>query len=87
MHPLDAEARGLGAATRVQVLNDLGAVILPLQVTEAIAARRRFIGEGRVAGDQPAPAQTISALVSADEKADLAEGACFNDTGVEVEAA
>jgi hypothetical protein len=28
--------------------------------------------------------QTISALVSADLKADLAEGACFNDTSVEV---
>ena len=28
--------------------------------------------------------QTISALVSADLKADLAEGACFNDTRVEV---
>ncbi len=28
--------------------------------------------------------QTISALVSADLKADLAEGACFNDTPVEV---
>ncbi len=29
--------------------------------------------------------QTISALVSADMRADLAEGACFNDTRVEVE--
>jgi hypothetical protein len=28
--------------------------------------------------------QTISALVSADLKADIAEGACFNDTPVEV---
>ena len=28
--------------------------------------------------------QTISALVSADDRADLAQGACFNDTGVEV---
>jgi len=28
--------------------------------------------------------QTISALVSADLKADIAEGACFNDTQVEV---
>jgi hypothetical protein len=28
--------------------------------------------------------QTISALVSADLRADLAEGACFNDTPVEV---
>jgi hypothetical protein len=31
--------------------------------------------------------QTISALVSADMRADLAEGACFNDTAVEVGAA
>jgi hypothetical protein len=28
--------------------------------------------------------ETISALVSADLRADLAEGACFNDTPVEV---
>jgi hypothetical protein len=28
--------------------------------------------------------QTISALVSAELRADLAEGACFNDTAVEV---
>jgi hypothetical protein len=30
--------------------------------------------------------QTISALVSADAQGDLAKGACFNDTAVEVEA-
>jgi hypothetical protein len=30
---------------------------------------------------------TISALVSADLRADLAQGACFNDTAVEVERA
>ena len=31
--------------------------------------------------------QTISALCSADDRADLADGSCYNDTGVEVEAA
>ncbi len=31
--------------------------------------------------------QTVSALVSADDRADLAQGACFNDARVEVEAA
>jgi hypothetical protein len=31
--------------------------------------------------------QTISALVSADQRADLADGACYNDTRVDVEAA
>ena len=30
--------------------------------------------------------QTISALVSADAQGDLAKGACYNDTAVEVEA-
>ena len=86
MHPLDAQARGLAAATRVKVWNDRGAVILPLQVSDAIRP-------GVVSSEKGAwlatssTAQTISALVSADQKADLAEGACFNDTGVEVEAA
>ena len=79
-------ARGLAAATRVKVWNDLGAVILSLQVSDAIRP-------GVVSSEKGAwlatssTAQTISALVSADQKADLAEGACFNDTGVEVEAA
>jgi anaerobic selenocysteine-containing dehydrogenase len=86
MHPLDAAARGLGAAKSVRVWNERGAVILPLHVTDAIRP-------GVVASEKGAwlatsvTAQTISALVSADERADLAEGACFNDTGVEVEAA
>jgi anaerobic selenocysteine-containing dehydrogenase len=86
MHPADADARGLGTARRVRVWNDLGAVILPLRVTDAVAP-------GVVASEKGAwlasseTGQTISALVSADLRADLAEGACFNDTRVEVEAA
>jgi anaerobic selenocysteine-containing dehydrogenase len=86
MHPGDAEARGLGAATRVKVWNDRGAVILHLHITDAIRP-------GVVSSEKGAwlatstTGQTISALVSADEKADLAKGACFNDTSVEVEAA
>ena len=80
------EARGPWGRDRVHVFNDLGAVILPLQVTDAIPP-------GVVASEKGAwlatssTAQTISALVSADQSADLAEGACYNDTGVEVEAA
>jgi anaerobic selenocysteine-containing dehydrogenase len=86
MHPLDAEARGLGGATRVKVWNERGTVFLPLHITDGIRP-------GVVSSEKGAwlatssTVQTISALVSADAKADLAEGACFNDTGVEVEAA
>ncbi len=86
MHPDDARRRRLEHAKSVRVWNDLGEVILPLLVTDAVPP-------GVVASEKGAwlatstTGQTISALVSADERADLAEGACYNDTGVEVAAA
>ena len=86
MHPDDADARGLIEGIDVKVWNNLGEVFLPLCVTDAV---RR----GVVASEKGAwlcssrNGQTISALASASQKADLALGACFNDTGVEVGAA
>ncbi|TWT05821.1 molybdopterin-dependent oxidoreductase [Reyranella sp. CPCC 100927] len=86
MHPDDARRRRLEHAKSVRVWNDLGEVVLPLLVTDAVPP-------GVVASEKGAwlatstTGQTISALVSADERADLAEGACYNDTGVEVAAA
>jgi anaerobic selenocysteine-containing dehydrogenase len=83
MNPLDASARGLASGDPVRVWNDRGEVILPLAVTDAVRP-------GVVASEKgawlaaSATGQTISALVSAELRADLAEGACFNDTGVEV---
>lgn len=83
MHPTDAKARRLEGVSAVRVWNDLGSVVLPLEITDAIRP-------GVVASEKGAwlstsrNGQTISALVSADDRADLAEGACYNDTGVEV---
>ena len=83
MHPADAAARGLVSGIEVRMWNDLGEVVLPLEVTDAVRP-------GVVASEKGAwlstsrTGQTISALVSADMRADLAEGACFNDTEVEV---
>ena len=85
MHPEDAAIRGL-AAGNVRVWNERGEVILPLQVTDKVP-------RGVVASEKGAwlstsrTGQTISALVSADTRADIALGACFNDTRVEVAAA
>jgi anaerobic selenocysteine-containing dehydrogenase len=67
----------------VKVWNERGDVVLPLDITDAVAP-------GVVASEKGAwivtsrTGQTISALVSADMRADLAEGACFNDTMVDV---
>jgi len=86
MNPRDAERRSLAHGAEVRVWNELGAVILPLDVSDDVPP-------GVVASEKGAwlstsrTGQTISALVSADMRADLAEGACFNDTLVEVASA
>jgi anaerobic selenocysteine-containing dehydrogenase len=85
INPVDAAARGLEHATRIRVWNELGSVVLPLIISDAVPP-------GVVASEKGAwiatsqTGQTISALVSADAQADLAKGACYNDTAVEVEA-
>ena len=83
MHPRDAEARGLADGAEVKVWNGRGEVIMPLEVTDDVAP-------GVVASEKGTwlatsrTGQTISALVSGELRADLAHGACFNDTRVEV---
>jgi anaerobic selenocysteine-containing dehydrogenase len=83
MHPRDAAQRNLAPGSEVRVWNERGEVILRLAVGEGVPP-------GVVASEKGAwlstsrTGQTISALVSADMRADLAEGACFNDTPVEV---
>ncbi len=86
MNPRDAKRRGLTSGADVRIWNELGEVILPLDVTDDVPP-------GVVASEKGAwlctsrTGQTISALVSADMRADLAEGACFNDTLVDVSVA
>ncbi len=83
MNAKDAGHRNLEPGCNVRVWNDRGEVFLDLEVTDSVPP-------GVVASEKGAwlmtsrTGQTISALVSADLKADLAEGACFNDTPVEV---
>jgi anaerobic selenocysteine-containing dehydrogenase len=86
MNPRDAERRGLVHGGEIRVWNELGEVILPLDITDDVPP-------GVVASEKGSwlstsrTGQTISALVSADMRADLAEGACFNDTLVDVRSA
>jgi anaerobic selenocysteine-containing dehydrogenase len=83
MHPADAAQRELTQGNQVRVWNELGEVILRLMVTDAVRPGVVASEKGAWLATSPT-GQTISALVSADLKADLAEGACFNDTPVEV---
>lgn len=83
MHPTDAVERGLLSGTDAHIWNELGEVVLRLRVTDAVPPGVVASEKGAWLATSPT-GQTISALVSADLRADLADGACFNDTLVEV---
>ena len=85
MHPADAAARGLADGQAVSLFNALGEVVLPLRVTDAVPPGVVASEKGAWLASSPT-GQTISALCSADDRADLAQGACYNDTAVEVRA-
>jgi anaerobic selenocysteine-containing dehydrogenase len=84
MNPADASVRGLIDGTVVKVWNELGQVYLPLRITAAVRS-------GVVSSEKGAwlrtssNGQTVSALAPT-HKADLADGACYNDSRVEVAA-
>ena len=83
MHPDDARARGLRDGMRVRVWNDLGEVHVPLEISGAVprGVVVTLKGAWMRTSDN---GQTISALCPT-HHADISEGACFNDTRVEVE--
>lgn len=82
MHPIDAAKRDLADGQDVRVFNALGEVFLPLKVTEDVRPGVLCSPKGSwfvtTRNDQ-----TVSALAPV-TKADLIEGACYNDCRVEV---
>ena len=84
MHPDDARARGLRDGATVTVWNDLGEVHLPLAITDAV--RPGVVSSLKGAWFRTSDnGQTVSALAPG-HHADIAGGACYNDTRVEVAA-
>ena len=84
MNPADAAARGLVDGASVKVWNDLGTVFLPLRITTAV--RPGVVSSEKGAWLRTSKnGQTVSALAPT-HKADLADGACYNDARVEVAA-
>jgi anaerobic selenocysteine-containing dehydrogenase len=82
MHPDDAAARGLSDGTTVRVWNDLGEVHLLLKITDATRPGVVFSAKG-VWLRTSDTGRTTNALVP-NAKADICDGACYNDTRVEV---
>ena len=85
IHPDDAKVRGLLDGMRVRVHNELGEVHLPVRVTDVVppGVVCSLKGAWMRTSDN---GQTVSALAPT-HHADIAGGACYNDTRVEVEPA
>jgi len=84
MNPEDAAHRGLASGQSVRVWNDAGELVLPLRITAAV--RPGVVCSEKGAWLRTSPTgQTVSALAPT-HKADIADGACFNDARVEVHA-
>jgi anaerobic selenocysteine-containing dehydrogenase len=86
MNPDDAAARGLRSGQMVRIWNTLGEVVLPVAVSTTVPPGVVASEKGAWLSSSPT-GMTVSALVSADARADLADAACFNDGRVEVAAA
>ena len=85
MHPDDAADRDLSDGQKVRVYNDLGEVFLALRITDSVA-RGVLLSYKGAWMKTTSNGQTVSALAPT-TKADLSEGACYNDTRVAVVAA
>ena len=85
MHPDDAARGGFTDGQQMRVFNDLGEVFLPLKITDTVAPGVLLSYKGAWMRTTT-NGQTVSALAPT-TKADLSEGACYNDTRVAVAAA
>lgn len=86
INPIDATARQITDGQTVKVWNDMGAVILTAKLTDAVPAGVLYSPKGTWLTTSQT-GQTVNALISADLKTDIAQGACYNDTWVDVAAA
>ena len=83
MHPKDAEERGLQDGEIVLVWNALGAVTLQLKVTEVTRPGVLYSPKGTWRGTSQT-GFTVNALIPADIRTDIEDGACYHETFVEV---
>ncbi len=85
IHPVDAAARGIEQGDRVTIWNDLGKVTLVAEISDDVQPGVLYSAKGTWLSTSET-GQTVNALISADLKTDIMEGACYNDTYVEVAA-
>lgn len=85
MHPSDAISRGLVDGQDVLLWNARGEVSLTLQMSEAMQPGVVYVPKGAWLASSDTGV-TVNALIAADSRCDLIDGAAYNDTFVDVRA-
>lgn len=84
IHPIDAQARNIAEGDAVRVSNARGEVVLQATISEDVQIGVLYSPKGTWLRSSETD-QTVNALLSADIRTDILDGACYNDTFVEVE--
>jgi anaerobic selenocysteine-containing dehydrogenase len=84
IHPDDAGARDIVEGTAVRVWNALGEVELRATISDAVQPGVVYTPKGMWLHSS-STGQTVNALLSADIRTDIFDGACYNDTFAQVE--
>jgi len=85
INPADASAASIADEALVEVSNDKGRVVLRAKLTEAVARGVLYSPKGTWLRSSET-GRTVNALIDADMKTDIVDGACYNETSVELRA-
>lgn len=83
INPADAEAHGITDGMMIRVSNDHGAVELKAVVTDAVRQGVLYSPKGTWCSTSTT-GQTVNALIPVDVRADIEDGAAYNETFVDI---
>ncbi|MCP4010985.1 MAG: molybdopterin-dependent oxidoreductase [Proteobacteria bacterium] len=84
IHPTDAEAAGVQEGSLISLSNARGKVTLKAKLSDAVRKGVLYTPKGTWLATSDT-GQTVNALISADLKADIVEGVCYNETFVDIQ--
>ncbi|MDH3452695.1 MAG: molybdopterin-dependent oxidoreductase, partial [Gammaproteobacteria bacterium] len=83
INPQDAASRNIHDGDRVLAWNDLGRVELEARITDAVKPGVVYSAKGAWLASSPT-GRTVNVLIPADVRADIENGACCNETLVDI---
>lgn len=83
IHPQDAAEKAIADGDTVRVWNGRGEVVLRARVTDAVRPKVLYSPKGTWLRSSTT-GRTVNSLISADAKTDIMDGACYNDTFVDI---